>query len=390
MSMAKKQYQKVKEPVRIRFKELANGNRSIYLDTYTDGKRQPKEFLRLYLIPERTPADRIQNRTTLEAATAIKAKRIEELTMGKAGINKHKGKILLSVWLEEYQKSLETKSRSLRSVTRRVGEMLLKYGGKDVRLCDVDKKFVQGFNNYLKNDCVQANGQKLSANTASIYSRIVVSILNVAFKRELIPSNPCWLLERSDKLTRAKTKRTYLTIEEVKTLMETECEMNKDVRSAFLFSCFCGLRLCDIKNLQWKHIKTVNKTPMVEIYQQKTSEPLYLPLSDAAVKNLPPRADREEFVFTLPSHGIVNKHIHRWTEAAGITDRNITVHTARHTFATLNLTAGVDLYTVSKLLGHTEIRTTQIYAEVVNSAKIEAVNKVSDIFKTKGGDNENK
>ena len=126
MSMAKKQYQKVKEPVRIRFKELANGNRSIYLDTYTDGKRQPKEFLRLYLIPERTPADRIQNRTTLEAATAIKAKRIEELTMGKAGINKHKGKILLSVWLEEYQKSLETKSRSLRSVARRVGEMLLK------------------------------------------------------------------------------------------------------------------------------------------------------------------------------------------------------------------------------------------------------------------------
>ena len=127
---------------------------------------------------------------------------------------------------------------------------------------------------------------------------------------------------------------------------------------------------------------------MVEIYQQKTSEPLYLPLSDAAVKNLPPRADREEFVFTLPSHGIVNKHIHRWTEAAGITDRNITFHTARHTFATLNLTAGVDLYTVSKLLGHTEIRTTQIYAEVVNSAKIEAVNKVSDIFKTKGGDDE--
>ena len=254
----------------------------------------------------------------------------------------------------------------------------------------MDKKFVQGFNNYLKNDCVQANGQKLSANTASIYSRIVVSILNVAFKRELIPSNPCWLLERSDKLTRAKTKRTYLTIEEVKTLMETECEMNKDVRSAFLFSCFCGLRLCDIKNLQWKHIKAVNKTPMVEIYQQKTSEPLYLPLSDAAVKNLPPRADREEFVFTLPSHGIVNKHIHRWTEAAGITDRNITFHTARHTFATLNLTAGVDLYTVSKLLGHTEIRTTQIYAEVVNSAKIEAVNKVSDIFKTKGGNDENK
>lgn len=129
---------------------------------------------------------------------------------------------------------------------------------------------------------------------------------------------------------------------------------------------------------------------MVEIYQQKTSEPLYLPLSDAAVKNLPPRAgNNEEFVFTLPTHGTVNNHVHRWTAAAGITDRDITFHTARHTFATLNLTAGVDLYTVSKLLGHTEIRTTQIYAEVVNSAKIEAVNKVSDIFKTKGGDYEN-
>lgn len=290
--MAKRQYQKVKEPVRIRFKELANGNRSIYLDTYTDGKRAA-EGVPAALPHPRTDARR-QNPEPHDTGggNGNQGQTDRELTIGKAGINKHKGKILLSVWLEEYQKSLETNSRSLRSVTRRVGEMLLKYGGKDVR-------------------------------------------------------------------------------------------------SAFLFSCFCGLRLCDIKNLQWKHIKAVNKTPMVEIYQQKTSEPLYLPLSDAAVKNLPPRADREEFVFTLPSHGIVNKHIHRWTEAAGITDCNITFHTARHTFATLNLTAGVDLYTVSKLLDHTEIRTTQIYAEVVNSAKIEAVNKVSDIFKTKGGEYEN-
>lgn len=161
--------------------------------------------------------------------------------------------------------------------------------------------------------------------------------------------------------------RSYMTIEEVRSLIATPMQ-NEGVKSAYLFSCFCGLRISDIIGLQWKNVFIDNGQYRLAVAMQKTKEPIYLPLSNEALKWMPERGDKtaDDHVFDLPSG--INQLIKPWAKAAGISKR-FTFHTARHTFATMMLTLGADLYTVSKLLGHTSVKMTQVYAKIVNKKK---------------------
>ena len=99
----KKQTKKAKEPIRIRFKQLANGNQSIYLDCYRDGKRS-YEFLKLYIVPETDEATRLQNQNTMQAAMAIKSQRLIDMANDEAGITKvsQRSKMLLIDWMRYY------------------------------------------------------------------------------------------------------------------------------------------------------------------------------------------------------------------------------------------------------------------------------------------------
>ncbi len=115
---------------------------------------------------------------------------------------------------------------------------------------------------------------------------------------------------------------------------------------------------------------------------RKTSAPLYLPLSNQALKWMPERGDAadDDLVFaTLPRESGILPVIKKWAKDAGIA-KNVNFHTSRHTFATMLLTLGADIYTVSKLLGHTNVKTTQIYAKIVNKKKDDAVSLVDNIF----------
>lgn len=138
-----------------------------------------------------------------------------------------------------------------------------------------------------------------------------------------------------------------------------------------------------METLCWKDIICNDGRYMIATVQQKTSTPIYTPLSQNAVKWLPERkADDsdETFVFAeLPSRPTTNKILKQWVEKAGI-DKKITYHTSRHTFGTMMMTVGADLYTTCKLMGHADVRTTQIYAKIVDSKKIEAVNMVDKMF----------
>ncbi len=172
--------------------------------------------------------------------------------------------------------------------------------------------------------------------------------------------------------------RSYMTIEEVRALIATPVQDGR-VKNAYLFSCFCGLRISDIVGLKWKNVFVDNGQYRLAVAMQKTKEPIYLPLSNEALKWMPEREDKaaDDHVFSLPSeHQPVSQAVSR---AAGITKR-FTFHTARHTFATMMLTLGADLYTVSKLLGHTSVRMTQVYAKIINQKKDEAVNLVNGLF----------
>ena len=178
-----------------------------------------------------------------------------------------------------------------------------------------------------------------------------------------------------------ESKREYLTIDEIKLLIDTECP-REDVKRAYLFACYCGLRLSDVYALRWKDIILDGEQYRVSIVMKKTTAPIYLPLSRHAVRWLPERNgddDGSRIFVGLPAEPNINKVLAKWVAAAGIA-KKITYHTSRHSFATMMLTLGADLYTTSKLLGHANVKTTQIYAKIVDSKKAEAVNLVDGVF----------
>jgi integrase len=194
----------------------------------------------------------------------------------------------------------------------------------------------------------------------------------------ILPRNPA--LDVSIK--RQKTRREFLRLAELERLAATACS-NEDTKAAFLFSAFSGLRYSDIKALTWDQVKRTNGSCVLEFTQEKTGEPETLPLSAEATAILEaqtdarvsPRIKSEVYgnaVFKLGAQQTIDKAIRRWVRRAQI-GKKISFHNARHTFATLALTNGVDIYTVSKLLGHKSLETTEIYAKVIDEKKRQAV-----------------
>ena len=156
---------------------------------------------------------------------------------------------------------------------------------------------------------------------------------------------------------------------------------NEAVKQAYLFSCFCGLRISDIISLKWKDVFVDRGQYRLAVSMQKTKESIYLPLSPEALKWMPERGEKtsEDHVFDLPSPTMINTLLKPWAKAAGI-DKRFSFHTSRHTFATMMLTLGADLYTTSKLLGHADVKMTQVYAKIINQKKDDAVNLVNGLF----------
>ena len=379
--MKKQLSKKAKEPIRLRTKQLSNGNLSLYLDIYRDGKRE-YEFLKLYLIPEKTPFDKQQNAETLKTANAIKAQRIIALQNKEHGfIVPSKAKINFIDYMTAQSKYYDEKgSKAYALSVRNSIYHLKKYRGESILLNQVDKAYLLGYIDFL-NTTGGRYDKKLSEAAKALYFDVVVIALNKAVKDELIPSNPAHKISYKDRPQAGEATKVYLTLDEVKSLASTECKY-PNLKRAFLFSCFCGLRYSDIKNLVWGQIHQItDDTYQVEIKQQKTGEPLYLPLSDNALQWLPEKgsAKNEESVFSLPHVCTVEKYLPIWAKDAGINNKHITFHVARHTNATLMLSFGADIYTVSKLLGHTSVKTTQIYAKVVDENKRKAVNLIPNI-----------
>lgn len=394
--MAKKKDNKPKEPVKVRFKELANGNRSIYLDIYNNGKRS-YEFLRMYLIPEVDEAAKKQNENALKAANFVKSQRIIQLTNDEAGIIKKDGvrsKIKLFDFMEDFERRKRDSGQS-ESNSYTIDKMikhLKQYHKTDIPLVNVDEAFCKGFIHYLLNAKViygikDQVSKQISKSTAYLYFSFFSAALNEAVRRKFISVNPIKSLGSDERrlLNPTPAQRGYLTLDEVQKLIDTEYK-RPQTKQAFLFAIFCGLRISDIRNLRWDDLVCDGNNWMISIVMTKTRQQLYLPLSEEAIRWLPDRteAGRNGLVFSkLPeTRSGLNLQIKKWVKAAGI-EKDVCFHMSRHTFATSLLTLGADLYTTSKLLGHKNIATTQIYAEIVNQKKVDAVNLMCNAFSRK-------
>ena len=383
--MGTKNISKIKEPIRLRTKKLSNGNQSLYLDCYIEGKRE-YEFLKLYLIPETSSANKEANKETLKLANAIKAQKIVELQNNRHGFSL--GAMRSKMNLIDYIEILAEKKREKAGGEVRgnyqnfmaLAYHLKKYSGNRTTFRQVDKTYCQGFIEYMKTAVNALNGKQLSPNTQWSYMKKFETVINNAISDEMTDKNPFKQIQVENKPKKFTTEVGYLTIEEVNTLVNTPC-FYPNIKEGFLFSCFSGLRLSDVKNLTWGKLqKDNNGNTFINYVQKKTKKQEYLPISKSAVKYLPERgnATDDDSVFKFPSGGYVNLQLKQWMFMAGIKKR-VTFHVARHTNATLLLSLEVPIETVSKILGHADIKTTQIYAKVIDKSKRNAVDKLDGL-----------
>lgn len=379
---------KAKEPVRIRERKLRDGNISLYLDIYSKGVRKV-ESLGLYIVPELTPLEKEQNRQARSVAEKVKSERIiaiQNYGIGQFEKIKRIGMTLLD-WMNQYADSNPNLSKSTirgrRECAARVKDYLEENVQVTFKLANVDADFCRNFLAYLKtapNKSKTTEQVAITQGGAYHIQTIFTGALNKAVKENLLPRNPMMQLDTKEKFHAPESTREYLTVEELKKAISTPCKFEQ-TKHAFIFSCFTGLRMGDIMSLTWAKVQDSpdGKSKYVRVKMEKTQKWINVPLSSEAIKWLYPKDNADELIFNLSDASVVEKHIKMWMKDAGI-NKHITFHCARHTFATTMLTAGVDLYTVSKLMGHSKISTTEIYAKIVDKLKVEAVDKLDHLF----------
>ncbi len=345
--------------------------------------------LGLYLVPEQTPIDKQQNAHAMQVAGKIKAERI--LALQNHGVrqwNKVKRScITLIDFLKEYEQEKFGFSASTlkgrRDLRLKVETYLNETCQPDIVLANVDADFCRGFIAFLRyaKNSVRKDGSTISNGAAHHHQAVLNGALNKAVREGILASNPLKSLASKEKYQPSESIREYLTLKELKAAMAAPCP-REDVKRAFLFSCFTGLRLSDVRSLTWgKIIKAPDgHTLYIRVRMQKTQKLLNVPLSKEALDCLYQKDDADEPIFMLPAGASnIERNLTKWMQNAKIT-KHITYHCSRHSFATMMLTLGADIYTTSKLLGHANVNTTSIYAKIVDQKKIETVGLVDNFF----------
>ncbi len=256
---------------------------------------------------------------------------------------------------------------------RELALMKLYTGGKPLLFGSIDVNLIEDYKDYLVN--APQGGSKtgtISANTASTYFSIFKAGLHQAFIDGYLTID---LAAKVKNIYYEESQREYLTQEELNQLAATPCD-SEILKRAALFSALTGLRHSDIKQLKWRDIVKDKEHYQLHFTQQKTKGVEYMPISDQAFSLCGERDDADRLVFEgLQDPSWINRPVKKWVEASGIT-KHITFHCFRHTYATLQLTNGTDIYTVSKMLGHKKVTTTQIYAKIVDEKKEKAANAI--------------
>jgi len=364
-------------------KQTRNGTISLYLEIYKgyaetkDGKRKPirdYEYLDLYLIDKPSnPIDKQQNKENLKLAESIKAKRELEIKNGTYGFtNEFKKQTNFIEYFRNLVNKKETKGNLGNWYSTQIH--LENYAGSNVTFKDIDLQFAEGFKEYL-NKAKRKDGKPLANNSKASYFAKFRASLNEAVKEKIIYGNPA---VETGNFNTVESQREYLTLDEVRKLAQTECRYDV-LKRAFLFSCLTGLRWSDINNLKWNDVQQITNSFRIHFKQQKTKGQQYLDINQQARELMQGIGKPDERVFIgLNYSSYMNVALQMWILKAGIT-KQITFHCARHTFAVLQLTLGTEIYTLSKMLGHSELKTTQIYAKIVDEKIKEAVNKIPDI-----------
>jgi integrase len=372
--------------VTLRKKKISKGRLSLYLDFYPaiphpeTGEPTRREFLGLYIFEKpKTPTDKQHNAETLQIGESIRQKR--ENFLNKPEIYSEYEKEQLrkkelgeQCFIEYFRKLANKRKASNHDNWVSALNYIEAFTNGKLKFADLNERFLEDFKEYLlTTKSKRSYKTTLSQNSAVSYFNKVKAALKQAYKDGLLQTD---LNAKVSPIKAAETRREYLTIEELNKLVKTPCN-NDLLKRAALFSALTGLRFSDIQKMVWGEIEYIEgQGYFLNFSQKKTNGIEYYPISEQAFKLLGERKEPTAKVFEgLTYSAYHNKHLFQWIGAAGIT-KNITFHCFRHTFATLQLSHGTDIYTVSKMLGHRELKTTQIYAKIVDDTKRKAADKI--------------
>lgn len=254
----------------------------------------------------------------------------------------------------------------------RVGKLLSIFSeGKPIPFRKINVKLLEDLKLFMLT-APQGGNKKgtLSQNSAATYFSIVKAGLHRAFIDEYLTVD---IAAKVKGIPELKVKRETLTLEEAELLAQTPCE-NEVLKRAFFFAILTGIRLCDIHELTWGEIQKTSTGWRVDFTQRKTHVVDYLPINEQAYSLCGEPGEHDQQIFAgLTGSSWISRPLKKWIAASGI-KKHITFHCGRHSFASLLLENGVDIYTIKSLMGHTNVKTTQIYTHIVDAAKEKAAN----------------
>jgi integrase len=396
--------QKMAIKVKVRQKPISGNKISLYLDfwpaiTNTDtGDSTRREFLKMYLyapLKKHKSKDKPvifhkdkntneiykkHNADTLTIAEGIRQKRENELNkpevyseFEREQVRRHKaGEADFLAYFKELTDKHTGGSYDNWMI---VYNYLDRFTGGSLKVAEVTEKFCNDFRQFLlTTNGIKRTKKKLENNTASVYFSKFKAALRHAHRKDNV--FPIDINNKIEPIKVVDTERNFLTLEELNKLAKTDSP-DPLIKRAALLSALTGMRYSDIMKLTWKEINFVKGVGYsIRFRQKKTKGVETLPISDQAYSLLgDPRGPDDQVLNGLSRSSFHNKRFYQWIGAAGIT-KPVTFHSFRHTFATLQLTAGTSIFTVSKMLGHRSLSTTQIYAKVVDKLKEEAADRI--------------
>ncbi len=372
--------------VTLRQKAISKGRKSLYLDFYPEiphpetGEPTRREFLGLYVFDKpKTPFDKQHNSETMKIGESIRQKRENFLNKPEIYNQFEKEQIQLKAlgelcFVEYFRKLANKRKASNHDNWVSALNYLEAFTNGSLKFSQLNEKFLNDFKEHLlTTKSRKSNKTTLSQNSAVSYFNKVKAALKQAYKDGILQTD---LNAKVSPIEQAETRREYLTLDELNKLVKTPCN-NDLLKRAALFSALTGLRFSDIQKMVWAELEyTEGQGYCLNFDQKKTKGVEYLPISEQAYSLLGEPGEPTAKVFEgLEYSAYHNKHLFQWLGAAGIT-KDITFHCFRHTFATLQLFNGTDIYTVSKMLGHKDLKTTQVYAKIVDEAKRKASNRI--------------
>lgn len=372
--------------ISLKRKKLKNDKYSLYIEYYKgsqlakDGKRiHNRDFEYLKLYPHQNPktaSEKKENKEIEVLSEQILSIRKAEFFQGRFDIkNTAKSK---RRFLDFFIEKTEEKINSPKNYGNWTATLvhLKQCISPNLQFEEIDENFIKKVRNYFDTEAKTKSDTLLSLNSKYSYFNKFKACLRAAFDEGYLSIN---YASKVKSFEQAESQREYLTYKELQALANTNCKYSV-LKRAFIFSCLTGLRWSDINTMTWSEVRDEdNGISRVNFRQEKTDGVEYLYISEQSRELLGERQHPSERVFKGLKYGAVyNNEIVRWCNRAGIS-KHITFHSARHTNAVLLLENGADIYTVSKRLGHREIRTTTIYAKIVDQKMKEAASLIPEI-----------